>query len=253
MQVFRSRSSAAPASPVTTDPILAEHAAEIRRLGKRTLADVIEIGARLTECKRICGHNNWLPWLDREFGWEETTAQRFMRVHKLAQSKSGKLPDLPVSAIYLLAAPSTPEPAKTEIIERAKAGEALRANEVKRVVERHKPPASKPHKAKRAKAADPPPPPSNEVLQQRAAAAERIRAQMGRPKPAHDDIGADSGGEIKRLRERNEELENENACLRRENLALRSEIDELRARLPTVSPPADDGLDVPEFLRRTAP
>ena len=65
MQVFRSRSSAAPASPVTTDPILAEHAAEIRRLGKRTLADVIEIGARLTECKRICGHSNWLPWLDR--------------------------------------------------------------------------------------------------------------------------------------------------------------------------------------------
>ena len=252
MQVFRSRSSAAPASPVTTDPILAEHAAEIRRLGKRTLADVIEIGARLTECKRICGHNNWLPWLDREFGWAETTAQRFMRVHKLAQSKSGKLPDLPVSAIYLLAAPSTPEPAKTEIIERAKAEEALSVTEVRRVVERHKPPASKPRKAKRAKAADPPPPPSNEVLQQRAA-AERIRARMDRPKPAHDDIGADSGGEIKRLRERNEELENENARLRRENLALRSEIDELRARLPTVSPPADDGLDVPEFLRRTAP
>ena len=98
-----------------------------------------------------------------------------------------------------------------------------------------------------------PPPPSNEVLQQRAGAAERTRALMSRPKPAHDDIGADSGGEIKRLRERNEELENENACLRRENVALRSEIDELRARLPTVSPPADDGLDVPEFLRRTAP
>jgi hypothetical protein len=249
MQVFRSRSSAAPASPVTTDHILAEHAAEIRRLGKRALADVIEIGARLTKCKPICGHNNWLPWLDREFGWEETTARRFMRVHKLAQSKSGKLPDLPVSAIYLLAAPSTPEPAKTEIIERAKAGEALRATEVKRVVERHKPPASKPRKAKRAKAADPPP----LLSQQRAAAAERIRAPMGRPKPAHDDIGADSGGEIKRLRERNEELENENARLRRENLALRSEIDELRARLPTVSPPANDGLDVPEFLRRSVP
>jgi len=53
MQVSRSRSSAAPARLVTTDPILAEHAAEIRRLGKRALADVIEIGGRLTECKRI--------------------------------------------------------------------------------------------------------------------------------------------------------------------------------------------------------
>src|SRR5262249_52299428 len=184
--------------PVTTDPILAKHAAEIRRLGKRALADVIEIGARLAECKRICGHSNWLPWLDREFGWEETTAQRFMRVHKLAQSKSGKLADLPVSAIYLLAAPSTPEPAKTEIIERAKAGEAVRVTEVKRVVERHKPPSSKPRKAKRAKAA-------------------------GRPQPARDGNVADSKGEITRLRERNEELEDENACLRRENLALRNE------------------------------
>jgi hypothetical protein len=97
-----------------------------------------------------------------------------------------------------------------------------------------------------------PPPVSAEVLQQHEAAGGRIRGRMGGNK-VRDDIGADSGGEIKRLRERNEELENENACLRRENLALRSEIDELRARLPTVSPPADDGLEVPEFLRRTAP
>jgi FtsZ-binding cell division protein ZapB len=89
------------------------------------------------------------------------------------------------------------------------------------------------------------------VLQQRAAAAEQIRALMGRPKPARDDIGADSGGEIKRLREHNEELKNENAYLRRENLALRTEIDQLKARLAAVPPP-DDGFDIPEFLRRSA-
>jgi hypothetical protein len=44
-----------------SDPTLAEHAAEIRGLGKRVVGDVIEIGRRLTECKRICGHGNWLP------------------------------------------------------------------------------------------------------------------------------------------------------------------------------------------------
>jgi len=289
MQVSRSRSSAAPASPVTTDPILAEHAAEIRRLGKRALADVIAIGARLTECKRICGHSNWLPWLDREFGWEETTAQRFMRVHKLAQSKFGKLPDLPVSAIYMLAAPSTPEPAKTEIIERAKAGEALRATEVRRVVERHKPPASKPRKAKRAKAADPPPPPSNEMLQQRAAAAERIRALMGGK--TRDNIGPASNDEITRKDARIEELQADKRRLEIENIGLRSEVEETKAvrkpegegegselgnllrawdrasqgarekfkarvGLVAVEPPAkvmDDGLDIPECLRRAAP
>src|SRR5262252_10146615 len=118
--------------------ILAKHAAAIRRLGKRVVADVIEIGRLLTECKRICGHGNWLPWLDREFGWEETTAQRFMRVHELALSKSGKLPDLPVSAIYLLAAPSTPKEAAAKVIEHAEAGKPMSVAEVKQIVEQAK-------------------------------------------------------------------------------------------------------------------
>jgi hypothetical protein len=48
----------------------------IRVLGKRVVRDVIEIGARL-----------WLPWLDREFGWTDKTAERFMRVHSLAGQK----------------------------------------------------------------------------------------------------------------------------------------------------------------------
>src|SRR6516165_1603058 len=91
---------------------------------------------------------------------------------------------------------------------------------------------------------------SPRAAQRKATEAETKAAR--KPKP-RDDIGPNSSSEAERLRARNEELENENACLRRENLALRPEIDELKARLPTVSPPADDGLDVPEFLRRTAP
>ena len=38
---------------LTQDVSLAGHANEIRRLGKRVVADVIEIGARLAECKEI--------------------------------------------------------------------------------------------------------------------------------------------------------------------------------------------------------
>ena len=48
-----------------TEVALAERAAVIKALGKRVVGDVIEIGARLAECKRICGHGNWLPWLNR--------------------------------------------------------------------------------------------------------------------------------------------------------------------------------------------
>jgi hypothetical protein len=41
--------------------VLAENAEEIRKLGKRAVGDVIEIGRRLTEMKKICCHGNWLP------------------------------------------------------------------------------------------------------------------------------------------------------------------------------------------------
>jgi hypothetical protein len=101
------------------NPVLAEHAAEIRRLGRRVVSDVIEIGGRLSECKRLVGHGNWLPWLDREFGWTEQTALNFIRARELSKSKNFLDLDLPVSALYLLAAPSTPDEARDEIINRA--------------------------------------------------------------------------------------------------------------------------------------
>jgi hypothetical protein len=31
----------------------------------------LHIGKRLTDAKVRCGHGNWLPWLEREFGWKE--------------------------------------------------------------------------------------------------------------------------------------------------------------------------------------
>ena len=121
---------------------LAEHATEIRRLREQVVEDVIEIGNRLTECKKLCAHGAWIPWLKNEFGWTEQTALNLMRVKKLI-GKSKKFLDLnlPVSALYLLAAPSTPEAAKTEVIARAEAGEVLPVAEVKGVIKAHKEPA----------------------------------------------------------------------------------------------------------------
>jgi hypothetical protein len=55
---------------------LDEDAAAIKALGKRVVGDLIEIGRRLTRDKDICGHGHWLPWLDREFGWSDKTAEK---------------------------------------------------------------------------------------------------------------------------------------------------------------------------------
>ena len=114
---------------------LAEHAAVIRALGKRVVGDIIEIGRRLTEAKRLAGHGGWLPWLDDEFGWTDRHARNFMSVYEMA-SKSEKFSDLnlSVSGLYLLAAPSTPEEAREAVIERAKNGEALSVKDVQQMI-----------------------------------------------------------------------------------------------------------------------
>ena len=89
-------------------PLLAEHAAEIRNLGKRVIADVIEIGRRLTDAKAQIAHGEWSLWLRKEFGWTDNTASNFMRCHELAKSANFADLSLPVSGLYLLAVPSTP-------------------------------------------------------------------------------------------------------------------------------------------------
>ena len=121
---------------VPAETILAQNAEVIRALGKRVIGDIIEIGRRLTEAKQVAGHGNWLPWLDREFGWTEQTALNFMRVHELA-SKSKKFLDLslPVSGLYMLAAPSTPEEARDQVIARAEGGERLSVKDVRNLIE----------------------------------------------------------------------------------------------------------------------
>jgi DUF3102 family protein len=83
---------------ITSDNrILAKHAAAIRRLGKRVVADVIEIGRRLTEAKPIAGHGNWLAWLEREFKWTEMTATRFINVYEMSKSNNLLDLELPIS------------------------------------------------------------------------------------------------------------------------------------------------------------
>jgi hypothetical protein len=114
---------------------LASYANEIRVLRKQASSDIIEIGRMLIESKKLAGHGNWLDWLEREFRWTDDTALNYMRVHDLVKNRNFRdLSNIPVSGLFLLAAPSTPEPAKQEIISRAEAGESMPVNTVKEIV-----------------------------------------------------------------------------------------------------------------------
>ena len=121
-------------------PSLAEHAAEIKRLGKRVVGDIIEIGRHLAEAKEIAGRANWVLWLTKEFGWTERTARNFMQVYEQT-NKSAKFADLslPLTGLYLLAAPSTSDKARGEVIRRAERGERLSLVDVKRTIAKHNP------------------------------------------------------------------------------------------------------------------
>ena len=136
------RQPRAPEATQLDAAFLAEAATEIRRLGKTVIADVIEIGRLLTRCKVECkeryGHGHWLPWLDREFGWTDRTALNFMRVYAMSL-KSEIISDLDLSLrdLYRLAAPSTPEEARTEVIERIEAGEHLDHDDIASIIELH--------------------------------------------------------------------------------------------------------------------
>jgi hypothetical protein len=125
----------------TADPVLAEYATEIRRLGKRVKEDVIEIGRILDQAQEHAGRGAWHLWVNAEFGWSDQTAYRFIHLyqaqlnldfHKLWNS------DLPLSGLYQLAALKTPATARNEIAERLEAGEDVSFAVVTEAIGRHK-------------------------------------------------------------------------------------------------------------------
>ncbi len=128
----------------TIDPVLAEHAAEIHRVGtrfrERAIEDVIEIGRHLAEAEDHVGHGNrgaYLAWIKTEFGWSDQTARRFIHIYEFSRdSRFNNLlnSDLPLSGLYQLAAPKTPDEARQEIAERIEEGKRPSYAEVKKTI-----------------------------------------------------------------------------------------------------------------------
>jgi hypothetical protein len=129
---------ATPASPAARSA-LAAHADAIRMCGRRVVSEIAEIGQHLTEAKALVSHGGWLPWLEREFKWTDETARRFMNVYEASKSHNLLDLDIPLSGLYLLAAPSTPRGAVNEVINNAKNGEKVTVADVKSAIGQHKP------------------------------------------------------------------------------------------------------------------
>jgi hypothetical protein len=125
-------------NPATTEAFLKEKSAAIRALARNVLSDVLEIGRHLVEAKERVGHGSWLRWLKKEFAWSEQTARNFMNAHDAFGANPERVLDLnlPLRSFYKLAAPSTPEAVRVEILDRVGEGETVRQADIKEVVDR---------------------------------------------------------------------------------------------------------------------
>ena len=111
-------------------------AEKIRLTVQKTIEDIIEVGTELLGVKEDVGHGHFGAWLRAEFGWTERTAQNFMSVAERFGANPKLISDLTIqpTAAYLLAAPSAPDEARQQAIERAEAGEEITTSVAKEIL-----------------------------------------------------------------------------------------------------------------------
>lgn len=111
----------------------------------RASESIIQAGRELLEIKAVLPHGQFGEWIDTEFGLSIRMAQNMMNAAREYGANAKRVSHFSPAAIYLLAAPSTPEAARVEVEAQAKAtGTAPTRKEVKRVINKHKPPEPKP-------------------------------------------------------------------------------------------------------------
>jgi hypothetical protein len=114
--------------------IRAEAKAVAERIKARMTASVIDTGRDLLQVKGRLDHGQFGKWLSAEFGLTERTAQNYMAAAELV-GKYETVSVLQPRSLYLLAAPSTPEPVKQQVVDRLAGGEVISDRAVKEMVD----------------------------------------------------------------------------------------------------------------------
>jgi len=120
-----------------TRAFVQERAVQIHETARRTAQGIVRIGEWLTEVKARLGHGKFLEWIKKEFAWKIRSAQAFMNVYEHFKDANFALLEIDVSALYLIAAPSTPEPVREEAVRRAISGETVQHSTVREVVKQY--------------------------------------------------------------------------------------------------------------------
>jgi hypothetical protein len=122
---------AAPFDYGAMDRETAEEArAVVTRFRERAQSYVMDTGRDLLAMKERLGHGLFLKWVEAEMGLTPRSAQNAMQAAAQLGAKSETVSHLPPTALYKLAAPSTPSEVREGILSRIEAGEALTPHQI---------------------------------------------------------------------------------------------------------------------------
>ena len=121
-----------------TRDVVQEKTSEIKILAQKTAQTLIDIGNNLIDVKARLKHGQFQQWLSAEFDWTPRYARQLIAVaQRFGDAENGTLFRFGTSALRLLAAPSTPDAARHEAIDRAKSGEKVTHKVAKQIKAAH--------------------------------------------------------------------------------------------------------------------
>lgn len=119
--------------------LVMQRTGEIQERLQRSAQDIWEIGQRLADVRSQLKHGQFESWLKAEFGWSRRTAYNFINVYETFGERANLAQiDIATSALYLLAAPSTPQDVREQYLEKAKEGEKVTHKDLRLKIEQKK-------------------------------------------------------------------------------------------------------------------
>lgn len=119
--------------------VIQQRTGEIKERLRRSAQNIWEIGHKLVDVRSRLKHGQFETWLKAEFDWSRRTAYNFINVYEaFAERANFAKINIATSALYLLAAPSTPQNVREEILQRANEGETLTHKYLRQVIEENK-------------------------------------------------------------------------------------------------------------------
>jgi hypothetical protein len=111
----------------------------IRAIFTQTIENAFLVGEMLLEVKEKLGHGEFCKWIDCEFQWSQSTAMNQMHLASRFKFATVANLNLPLTILYELSRPTTPESAMEEVIKLATQGhERLTKAQAKCIIRQHK-------------------------------------------------------------------------------------------------------------------